>query len=128
VRRETYRHAVTADCLVIPLCSALVDRDSAMRILRDWMQFDIRDYYRIAVGDSNDAKRVIFYDRLTSSGAYIAKDRGGVPHYFSEVIAEVADWDGTLLQMQGIADEVESRILLPVAEPVLSTGSQRPSG
>ncbi|MDP9312413.1 MAG: hypothetical protein M3R24_16275 [Chloroflexota bacterium] len=113
VRRATRQQLVQVDCLVVTLPTALETADQAIAILRHWMHFEDRDYYRVVVPDANETRRLLIYEVAQDQGIYISKDTTSGEIEFGRTEPALTPVDMALEQMKATAVEVDSRVSIP---------------
>jgi len=102
-------HLATVDCLVIRAPGALVDQDEAMSLLKEWMEAESLDYYRITTKGLNDTtgkSKLIFYDVVTQRGKYWNSEQKGRAFDFEAVLLPTREWDARIVQLQAFADQI----------------------
>lgn len=116
VYREPLDRSDTVECLMVRVDGALPNQDAAASLLRSWMRFAERDYYRISTASGD---RILLYEGLDKKGLYFAKDLDKEVA-LGPVEAEALDWDITFSHLRGVASQVEEGLALRVREPSLS--------
>jgi hypothetical protein len=91
--------AVPVDCLVIKSPNALIDQESAVALLKGWIEAEQLDYYRIITTDDNgkkDTTRLIYYDMVEQKGKYWNKEQGGKAQEIRAITSPQREWDMAL--------------------------------
>ena len=105
VRHPSRPLEVHADCLVIPVAGGQLDADTALEILRDWMRFEDRDYFRLSAPDKDHADAVAYYDKMSQTGLFWRRSGGERTVASLEPLPAV--WDAPLDAIRTIAVQID---------------------
>lgn len=94
-------------CLVLSTEDPLASFESAIGLLRDWMQVSEMDYYRIQFPSVSNGLRGIFYDKVAQTGLFWAKDLEVEPVELSELPVPESPWDPSITSLRQIARDIE---------------------
>lgn len=114
--RESLGRKDTVSCLEIRAKDALTQSGSAVALLKAWMRFEERDYYRV---HQKDGERLVFYDTVIERGLYYSPEQG-MSDLESIRLKRLA-WEDALSDLIGLAKQVEVRIQAAMPRPEVVT-------
>ncbi len=124
VNREYLGREMDVKCLMVQSGTALSTLEAATEVLHAWMQFERLDYYRIQSSAGTPRERptrLVFYDCMTRSGTYWAKDLSENPIDFGELVVNPSAWQCAIMEMEDLATHVDEGLMLPSKQPVAVT-------
>jgi len=115
VYRPSLGREARSDCLVLNVANAVLEEDMAVAIVREWMCFDTRDYYRISAPSTTQCSTLLYYDVRTGEGLYLywAKSQGEDEHAIRLLTALSAVWDTSLAHIRTLAAHVDAAVGSP---------------
>lgn len=111
--RPSLGREARSDCLVLRLADSTLDEDTAVAVVREWIRFENRDYYRISAPSTTQFNTMLYYDARAREGMYWAKSQGEDDRATGPMTALSAVWDTTLSRIRALAAQVDAAVRTP---------------
>jgi len=110
-------------CLFVRGDNSTMQAETAIAILRDWMQFESLDYYRISFTNPGEPLKLLYYEVSQAYGIYW-DERSGEEREIVSLEKVTAPWESVLDTMRSHAAKLEETLSLPVKKS--ATTAQAP--
>ncbi len=103
VWRKPLNHEDTVNCLMLYVDNDMIDKETIISILKDWMKFEDLSYYRIHVSTGIR----LYYEVFEQKGLCWIKNHENDQIELSSIYPITNDWEHVLLKIQSLAKKLD---------------------